>query len=149
MNLVPTLYILEGTPTRGYNYWTLFAENGLICFLKMHCTLCTPCLVGIAFELEKWRFTFPLLQEEIEAIRLYEGWYCTKLQSYVIMFYLETHWSRILPLPNPSSGTLALAVMIFRTFLSYCYFTKKYCSYIQDNFFMLLQYHPSLVCVLF
>ena len=30
----------------------------------------------------------------------YKGWYYTKLVSYVIIFYLETDWSRIRPLPS-------------------------------------------------
>ena len=46
--------------------------------------------------------TFPHSQDEIKVIRryLYEGWYYTKLVSYVIIFYLETDWSRIRPLPS-------------------------------------------------
>ena len=44
--------------------------------------------------------TFPHLQDEIKVIRRYEGWYYTKLVSYVIIFYLKTDWSHIPPLPS-------------------------------------------------
>ena len=37
--------------------------------------------------------------DEIKIIRRYEGWYYTKLY-HVIIFYLETDWSRIHPLPS-------------------------------------------------
>ena len=47
----------------------------------------------------------PHLQDEIKVIRRYEGWYYTKLVSYVIIFYLETGWSCIRPLPSTTSIT--------------------------------------------
>ena len=53
-------------------------------------------MVLYLLRLEKWRFSFPRLQDEIQVIRRYEGLYYTKLQSHVI-FYLE---SRIYPLPS-------------------------------------------------
>ena len=44
--------------------------------------------------------TLPLLQTNIKIIRRYEGCYYTRLESYYIIFYFETDWSRIRPLPS-------------------------------------------------
>ena len=44
--------------------------------------------------------TFPHLQDDIKVIRRYEGWYYTHLVYYYNIFYLETDWSRIRPLPS-------------------------------------------------
>ena len=44
--------------------------------------------------------TLPLLQRSIKIIRRYEGCYYTMLESYYIIFYFETDWSRIRPLPS-------------------------------------------------
>ena len=43
---------------------------------------------------------FLRLQDNIKLIRRYEGCYYTRLDSYYIIFYFETDWSRILPLPS-------------------------------------------------
>ena len=44
--------------------------------------------------------TFPHFQDEKEVIRRYEGWYHTNLVYYYNIFYFETDWSRIRPLPS-------------------------------------------------
>ena len=44
--------------------------------------------------------TFPHLQDDIKVIRRYEGWYYTHLVYYYRIFYFETDWSRIRPLPS-------------------------------------------------
>ena len=49
--------------------------------------------------------TFPHLQDDIKAIRRYEGWYYTHLVYYYSIFYLETDWSRIRPLPSTNLNT--------------------------------------------
>ena len=69
----------------------------------MHCTWCTPCLVGVAFvpiAIGKMEIlaTFPHFQDEKELIRRYEGWYYTNLVYYYNILYFETDWSRIRPL---------------------------------------------------
>ena len=43
---------------------------------------------------------FLQLQDNIKLIRRYEGCYYTRLESYYIIFYFETDWSRIRPLPS-------------------------------------------------
>ena len=40
------------------------------------------------------------LQDNMKLIRKYEVWYYTRLESYYIIFYFETDWSRIRPLPK-------------------------------------------------
>ena len=48
--------------------------------------------------------TFPHLQDDIKVIRRYEGWYYTHLVYYYYsIFYLETDWSCIRPLPSTNS----------------------------------------------
>ena len=44
--------------------------------------------------------TFPHFQDEKEVIRRYEGWYYTNLVYHYNIFYFETDWSRIRPLPS-------------------------------------------------
>ena len=44
--------------------------------------------------------TFPHLQDDIKVIRRYEGWCYTHLVYYYSIFYFETDWSRIRPLPS-------------------------------------------------
>ena len=55
--------------------------------------------------------TFPHLQDDIKVIRRYEGWYYTHLVYYYNIFYLETDWSRIRPLP---STNLKLALSLIK-----------------------------------
>ena len=81
----------------------------------MHCTWCTPSgggggghapgrgfhgFVLIAIGKMEILATFPHLQDDIKVIRRYQGWYYTKLVIYIIIFYFETDWSRIRPLPS-------------------------------------------------
>ena len=47
--------------------------------------------------------TFPHLQNDIKVIRRYEGWYYTHLVYYYSIFYFETDWSRIRPLPSTNN----------------------------------------------
>ena len=51
--------------------------------------------------------TFPHLQDDIKVIRRYEGWYYTHLIYYYNIFYLETDWSRIRPLPSTNLMNLS------------------------------------------
>ena len=44
--------------------------------------------------------TLSVFQTNIKMIRRYEGCYYTRLESYYIIFYFETDWSRIRPLPS-------------------------------------------------
>ena len=43
---------------------------------------------------------FLQLQDNIKLIGRFEGCYYTRLESYYIIFYFETDWSRIRPLPS-------------------------------------------------
>ena len=43
---------------------------------------------------------FLQLQDNIKLTRRYEGCYYTRLESFYIIFYFETDWSRIRPLPS-------------------------------------------------
>ena len=64
---------------------------------------------GFAIEKMEILATFPHLQDDIKVIRRYEGWYYTHLVYYYSIFYLETDWSRIRPLPSTNlimSGTI-------------------------------------------
>ena len=45
-------------------------------------------------------YMFYQFQDPIKVIRRYEGCYYTRLESYYIIFYFETDWSRIRPLPS-------------------------------------------------
>ena len=43
---------------------------------------------------------FLQLQDNIKLIGRFEGCYYTRLESYYTIFYFETNWSRIRPLPS-------------------------------------------------
>ena len=43
---------------------------------------------------------FLQLQDNIKLFERFEGCYYTRLESYYIIFYFETDWSRIRPLPS-------------------------------------------------
>ena len=72
--------------------------------------------------------TLSVFQTNINIIRRYEGCYYTRLESYYIIFYFETDWSRIRPLPSTTlivislplycphahQAELAIVKMIFR-----------------------------------
>ena len=45
-------------------------------------------------------YMFYHFQDPIKVIRRYEGCHYTRLESYYIIFYFETDWSRIRPLPS-------------------------------------------------
>ena len=45
-------------------------------------------------------YMFYHFQDPIKVIRRYEGYHYTRLESYYIIFYFETDWSRIRPLPS-------------------------------------------------
>ena len=45
-------------------------------------------------------YMFYQFQDPIKVIRRYEGCHYTRLESYYIIFYFETDWSRIRPLPS-------------------------------------------------
>ena len=44
--------------------------------------------------------TLSVFQTNINMITRYDGCYYTRLESYYIIFYFETNWSRIRPLPS-------------------------------------------------
>ena len=56
-------------------------------------------------------YMFYHFQDPIKVIRRYEGCHYTRLESYYIIFYFETDWSRIRRLP---STTLILILIFFR-----------------------------------
>ena len=60
-------------------------------------------------------YMFYHFQDPIKVIRRYEGCHYTRLESYYIIFYFETDWSRIRPLP---STTLIIIIIIHVVF--YC-----------------------------
>ena len=72
----------------------------------MHCThamfggRCFHDFVLIAIGKLEILALFPHFQNEKEVIRRYEGWHCTRLESYCIIFHFETDWSRIHLLPS-------------------------------------------------
>ena len=49
---------------------------------------------------------FPNTPTIVEKYKGYEGCYYTKLESYYIIFYFETDWSRIRPLPSTTLTVL-------------------------------------------
>ena len=52
--------------------------------------------------------TLSVFQTNIKFIRRYEGCYYTRLESYYIIFYFETDWSRIRPLTSTTLTVVAL-----------------------------------------
>ena len=57
-------------------------------------------------------YMFYQFQDPIKVIRRYEGCYYTRLESYYIIFYFETDWSRIRPLPSTTLNELILIMII-------------------------------------
>ena len=75
----------------------------------MHCTWCAHAMIGgrgflrfvlIAITKIDILYMFFQFQDPIKVIRRYEGCHYTRLESYYIIFYFETDWSRIHPLPS-------------------------------------------------
>ena len=62
-------------------------------------------------------YMFYHFQDPIKVIRRYEGCHYTRLESYYIIFYFETDWSRIRPLP---STTLIAQNYIYDVALEEC-----------------------------
>ena len=58
------------------------------------------CFVLIAITKMDILYMFYHFQDPIKVIRRYEGCHYTRLESYYIIFYFETDWSRIRPLPS-------------------------------------------------
>ena len=60
-------------------------------------------------------YMFYQFQDPIKVIRRYEGCHYTRLESYYIIFYFETDWSRIRPLPSTTLiliNTIATPILI-------------------------------------
>ena len=55
------------------------------------------------------------LQDNIKLIGRFEGCYYTRLESYYIIFYFETDWSRIRPLPSTTLNHLTVPEMTSET----------------------------------
>ena len=92
-------------------------------FQKMALFLFSKCIVlGARHDWWAWLFGFVLiaiakmdilymfyqLQDPIKVIRRYEGCYYTRLESYYIIFYFETDWSRIRPLPSTTLNSIVI-----------------------------------------
>ena len=77
-------------------------------------------------------YMFYQFQDPIKVIRRYEGCYYTRLESYYIIFYFETDWSRIRPLP---SSTLIVCVCVH--FFS-CIYNKILIYMCMEFLFLLL-----------
>ena len=86
-------------------------------------------------------YMFYQFQDPIKVIRRYEGCYYTRLESYYIIFYFETDWSRIRPLPSSTLTaqpclhafrvlTFLHLSFLFKMFLfhSFCRFQKYWCK---------------------
>ena len=58
-------------------------------------------------------YTFYQFQDTIKVIRRYEGCYYTRLESYYIIFYFETDWSRIRPLPSTTLIIVFVVIYIY------------------------------------
>ena len=75
------------------------------------------------------------LTAQNKIIRRYEGWYYTKLVSYIIIFYLETDCSRIRPLPSTTLMThtlISLQQSLKHIFMFYCPFLLIEDNHIQN-----------------
>ena len=63
-------------------------------------------------------YMFYHFQDPIKVIRRYEGCHYTRLESYYIIFYFETDWSRIRPLPSTTlkRGGICLNVVTTKVY---------------------------------